>query len=112
MSKSLLIVEIFVSQRQADDALSEHRPLRMLDQIRVAGVGDGLVDRIDQPDVTIRFTHQQRPGVTSEPAASKIGLDLTATRLENNIGSWLQSVIVAASVGVGWFCDNFHPYQN
>ena len=50
----------------------------MLDQIRVAGVGDGLVDRIDQARCGRSASRTSNaPGVTSEPAASKnrLGLD-------------------------------------
>jgi hypothetical protein len=47
----------------------------MDDEDGVSGIGDGVVDGVEQSAVLVDLAEQQRPGVGSEPSALKVGND-------------------------------------
>ena len=102
MPERVLIVEVFVALRQADDPLAQQRPLLMLDQIGVARVTHRLVESVQQSDPPIRFTQQQRPArAGTEAARGKIRLhgSLAVTGKEKHL-----SVTFCVDGGAHFLC--------
>jgi len=62
----LLIVEILRPQRDRIDPLSDHLPLLINRKPLVARIGQAIVDRINQADLSIDLAQQQHTCVGSE----------------------------------------------
>ena len=60
LAQFVVVVEILVSQRQAEDALAQKRLQPVLDQARIAPVGEASREPADQPKAMIHLPQQQR----------------------------------------------------
>ena len=69
LAKLVVVVEVFIAQRQAEDALAQQRLQPVLDQARIAPVGEALGEPADQPKALVQLSQQQRPGVGGDRAA-------------------------------------------
>jgi hypothetical protein len=63
VAQLVMVDEILVPERDPADALHEHGPDGVLDQIRRAAVGEAPCQTPHQPDRPIGGAQQQRPGV-------------------------------------------------
>ena len=59
----------------ADDPLGDHGPLVVGDAGRVAGVGDGRVEGLEEAGRLADLAEQEGAGVGGEPAAEEVGDD-------------------------------------
>ncbi len=73
MPQRVVIDEVFVSRRQAENPLAHQRGDRVLDQRRMAPVDETARDPLDQPDRPVDAPQQQRPGVGSHRPAVETG---------------------------------------
>ena len=73
MAQLVVIDQIFVAQRNPEDALPDHGPDLMLDQLRRAAIGETGGKPLDQSDRAIRGSQQQGPRVRAHPATVKPG---------------------------------------
>ena len=74
-AKLLMIVEVFISEGDGDDALGDHNALIVDDEEGVSRVGDRLVESVEQTDLVGGLAKQERPGVGGEPTSLKVGDD-------------------------------------
>lgn len=72
----LLIVEIFITQCDGNDALSQHGSLVVDDIARITRIRNALVDRVDQSDLPIHLPQQECPRIGGQPSSQKICHDL------------------------------------
>jgi hypothetical protein len=63
VSQLLVIVQILIPQRDPEHALADHRPDRMLDQIRPTLVDEAAGQPVNQSDRLIHTPQQQHSGV-------------------------------------------------
>ena len=70
--------EILVSRGDGQDSLSQHSPLIVHDEQRVARIVEGVVDRVEQTDLVIHLTQERQAAVAGDVPALKIGDELTA----------------------------------
>ncbi|CAN5856126.1 hypothetical protein BH23PLA1_BH23PLA1_20660 [soil metagenome] len=76
VAEVLMVVEILVSQGDGGDALGEDRLLIVDDEFGLAGVGDGRVEGVEEPELLFDFTQQEGAGVGGQSSALEIGDDL------------------------------------
>ena len=74
-AQGLMVVEILVAQGDGHDPLGDHGLLVMDDEDRVAGVGDGRVEGLEEAGRLADLPEQEGPGVGGEPAAQEVGDD-------------------------------------
>jgi hypothetical protein len=74
-AKGLMVIEVFVAQGDRRDPLRDQGALVVDDQGGVAGVGDGRVQSIEQPDPLGDLAEQQCAGIGGKPPPRKIGAD-------------------------------------
>lgn len=75
VSQRVVIVEVFVTQRQPEDALAQQLLGRVLDQIRVAVVIEASRQLLDQPMPQIDLAQKERAPVAGKKSSLKIGLN-------------------------------------
>ncbi len=73
--KLIVIVEVFVAQRQPIDALRQHLLDAMLDALGRTKVGETLSQARQQVDPPIHLPQKQRSAVAGQPATVEIGHD-------------------------------------
>jgi len=78
VAQLIVIDQIFVAERNPQDALSNHGADLMLDQIGRAAIGETPGKPLDQSDRAIRRSQQQAPRIRGHPAAVKPGHHRTA----------------------------------
>jgi hypothetical protein len=69
LAQLVVIVEIFVAQRQAEDALPDQRLHLVLDQARIAPVVEARGEPLHQRQTLVHLPQQQRPRVRRDLAA-------------------------------------------
>src|SRR4029077_13139376 len=74
----LVIVEVFVSQRNCDDPLSEQGSLLVNSEDRVSRIWDDCIEGIKEPSLLGDLPEKERTGVGSETAPQKISDDRLA----------------------------------
>ncbi len=55
-----MVVEVLVSQGDRGDPLGDHGVLVVEDEGRVSGIGNGVVEGVEQPDLVGDLTEQKR----------------------------------------------------
>ena len=73
LAQFVVIVEVLVAQRQAEDPLPHQRLDLMLDIARIAPVPEALAEPTDQAQAAIHLAQQQRPRVRGDVAAIEAG---------------------------------------
>ena len=76
-----VIIEVFVTQRLAVDALSQQLLELVIHKAGIALVVETLGQRAREAQAVIGLTQEQRAAVGGEHAAGKIGHDLAATEV-------------------------------
>ncbi len=75
-AQTLVVVEVLIAQRDAEDALGQEGPLRMGDEERIAGIDDTGVEGVDQTHRAIHLAQEQGSPIGGQPTATKVGLDV------------------------------------
>lgn len=73
VSQLVVIVEVLVAQRQAEDSLLDQLLGRVLDQLRIAMVDEALREARQQPRRLLELTQQDRSGVRADRPAVETG---------------------------------------
>ena len=73
-AQALVILEVFVAQGRAEDALAQEFLNRMVYPVGVTLVVKTLRQFRGRPEVNVNLAQQQRAGVTGKGAAGEIGL--------------------------------------
>ena len=73
LAQLVVIVEIFVAQRQAEDALPHQRRDPMLDVASVTPIDEAVGEAAHQPKAAIDLSQQQRTGVRGDVPAIEPG---------------------------------------
>ena len=73
MAQVVVVIEVFVSQGNAGDALRHQRAHRMLRQTGIAVVREACGDPVEEPGGAVRLPEQQRPGVRRDRSAVERG---------------------------------------
>ena len=79
-AEGLVVVEIFVPQSDRNDTLGEHNALVVSDAGGVPGIGNGVVEGVEQSGRVGDLAKQKCPGVGCEPPSLKIGDDRLGTQ--------------------------------
>ena len=69
VAQLLVVVQVFITQRQPVDALRQHPAEFVLDPPRLTMVGETAHHPLQQPDLAIRLPQQQAAAVGGQPAA-------------------------------------------
>ena len=75
LAQLVVIVEVFIAQRQAKDALPHQRLDLMLDIARVAPIGEAGGEATHQPEATIDLSQQQCTCVRGDVPTIETGYD-------------------------------------
>jgi hypothetical protein len=78
VAQPVVVVEVGVAERRADDPLADHRANLVLDEIGIAPVGERRRGSIGQPDRRVGLGEQQRAAVRRDLAAVERGDDRAA----------------------------------
>ena len=71
-AKVIVVVEVLIAQRQAEDALRDQSPERMDGHQPITAVGEASRKPIRQPDRLVRLAQQQRSAVRRDHSAIEI----------------------------------------
>jgi len=74
----IVIVEVFIAQRDADHPLQHHRADLMLHQFRHPRVDEARSEPLGQPDRPVRLAQQHCTGIRGDRSAIERGHHLTA----------------------------------
>jgi hypothetical protein len=74
-AEGLVVIEVFVAQGDGGDPLCEHRSLVVDDDREPSGIGDGVVEGVEEAEPVADLAEQEGAGVGGEPAAVEIGDD-------------------------------------
>ena len=72
--QTLMVVQVFIAQRDAVDSLAEHRQLLVHDQVLVTGIGNDNIQLRRQTQPPVGLPQQQCPRVTGQAPAVKSSL--------------------------------------
>ena len=111
VAKLLMIVEILVAASDGEDSLSQKSPLRMQDEGGLAWIGNNTIEGIDESELLIDLSEQQRPASEVMDPPAKSAVRLRRSRLVNGTGVSLHCVIAKAPGQVEWKCANSLLYQ-
>ena len=78
VTEPLVVVEIFVTASDAKNPLGQQATLRVGNEVRVAGVGDGVVQGVEEAKAAVGLTQKQYAGVRGEDASGEISLERTS----------------------------------
>jgi hypothetical protein len=76
-----MIVEVFVTEGDAENPLGEHGVLVMFDFGWITRIWDGVAQGLDQSRAFFDFPKQQNAGVGSDTSTFKIGKDLLGSEV-------------------------------
>jgi len=89
VAELLVVVEILVAQGQAEDALGQERPLRMFEAFGVAGIRQGAVESVEEPQAAIDLAEEQGAGIGGEGAAGEIRFEAAGIESGKVHGVWV-----------------------
>jgi hypothetical protein len=76
----VVIVDVLIPQRDAQDALAQHDRQCMLDVALLARIGEALSELLTQALGAVRLAQQQAATIAGEMAAGEIDLDTSASQ--------------------------------
>ena len=79
IAKLLVIVEVFVSGSDGEDALSEERALGMSDEVGVSRVRNDSVESVDESKLSIGFAEQKDASVGGDGTAGEVRDDVSSS---------------------------------
>jgi len=80
-AETVVIVEVFITQRQPIEPLGQQLLERVIDKTLIAGIDKASRQRAGQTQAVINLAQEQDAAVAGERAAGKIGHDLTRTQV-------------------------------
>jgi hypothetical protein len=86
VAEGVVIIEIFMSRGEGEDALSEQAHLGVGDEQGIAWIGDGGVELIDELKLPVGLAQQEEASVTGECSAVKVGDDVLAIEIGKEDG--------------------------
>jgi hypothetical protein len=98
-SKGVVVVEILVSHRHAEDALAQKLRHGVLDEVGSPVVGEAGGELVDESGAPIDLPQEEHPAVGTDVAALEIGLHFAAAEVLKSEG--LLDTVRHAAV---WFC--------
>jgi hypothetical protein len=81
VTEAVVIVEVFVTEAEAEDALLEQGDQRMFDEVGIAMVGEAGGERVEQAELGIEFAEQEGPGIGGDTTAVEVGEDITGAEV-------------------------------
>jgi hypothetical protein len=78
VAEFVVVDQVLVAERDADDALHDQRLDLVFDQVRLAGIAEARRETLDQTDGAVGGAEQQRTGVRGDPPAVERGHHGTA----------------------------------
>ena len=76
MTKLIVVVQVFIAEREGEHALADQGLDRVLEQSWVAPVGETAGHPTDQPEAAIQPPQQQPSGIRCDDSAIEPGLSL------------------------------------
>jgi hypothetical protein len=73
VAQFIVVVQVFIAERQRQDPLADQRLHLMLDQSRMATIHEAAGKAADQSDRPVRQTQQQPAGIRSDRPTVKAG---------------------------------------
>lgn len=84
----LMVVEVFVTAGDAEDALRQKSALRVEDEIGIARIGNGPIEGVDEAESPIGFAEEEDAGIGGDVAAGKVGDQIATIKAsEGDAGS-------------------------
>jgi hypothetical protein len=80
VAEVLVVVEVFAAGGEGEDPLSEQPALGVGDEAGVAGIGNGVVESVDQSELFISLAEDQNAGVGGDLTAREIGMNDASSR--------------------------------
>jgi hypothetical protein len=80
-AESVVVVEVFVAQAQAEDTLAEELGQGVFDELGVAIVGEAACEGVEEAEGVIDFAEEQAARVRGDDAAIKGGDDLAGSEV-------------------------------
>lgn len=77
MTKGLMIVEVFVTETEPEDPLSQHGPDRMNNLFRNSRIIKTLCGRLQQSASLLNFIQEKNSPIRSDAASFKVNFDLS-----------------------------------
>lgn len=74
-AQPVVVVEVFVTERQAEHALSNHHVERVLDEIRMEMIGEAAGGFFAEPQAAVHLAQQQHAAVAGKMAAGEVRLN-------------------------------------
>ena len=78
VAEAVVIVEVFVSGGEAEEAVGQERALRVDDEQGMTRVGDGFVESVEQADLFVGFPQEQQAGIGGEVPGGELGDEFAA----------------------------------
>jgi hypothetical protein len=79
VAEVLVVVEVFAASGEREDPLGEQPALGVCDEVGDAGVGNGVVDGVDQSELFVRPAEEQNAGVGGDLTAREIGMNYASS---------------------------------
>src|SRR5437870_3467864 len=89
-----MVVEVLVTERDAEDALAEQRRHRVQQRVRIAAILEAVCEPRDQADRSVRGPEQQPAGMRGDLAAVERAHTRRPSTVQKSNESWLQSVCI------------------
>jgi hypothetical protein len=83
---------------EGEDPLGEQPALGVGDEAGVAGVGNGVVESVDQSELFVSLAEDQNAGVGGDLTAREIGMNDASSQAENGKAFVVRCVIATAPV--------------
>ena len=89
MAQGVVIVEVFVALDEAEDALAQELLLGVGDEARVAVIGQGLAQILDQAKARVDLADERQAAVAGDLAALEGNLDFSAVEAVKTELGWI-----------------------
>jgi len=70
-----MVVEVFITQSNSENALSQHCFLLMNNEKLISRIGNAAIDGIDKAKLFVNLSHEQCACIGSKTATVEISLD-------------------------------------
>ena len=114
MAQLVVVVQVLVAERDADDALHHQRLDTVLDQSGIAAVGEAGGEALDQPDRPVGRAQQQRAGirVIAPPSNAATTARPSTGANSNSSGYTLSASGTSSASPQGFVAEELSPIQS